>query len=292
MSEGAKQIPANREHKAAHASVSESDSSTFQLKDNRPEAIAQRKVQALANRNALTQPAVKYQQLSNQFSTRNSPLVQRRSIAKNPTVVMQRQVDPQQLAWRENYKDSGLTIADIFSDDQILSGDTSNDVHRGIFAHEFIQAEHGSWTKEYGIPPAGGGWSYADMAKEKAIYEIKPEGGVEDAVTQAIGYVSQANRSREGHVRATARLGDRKLMVRKTLTARDFRLNRDMDDTFELYLNYRNNAPGEVLYKWEIINVSKDARRRERERIARAEAAAKKKAEKTAKGARGMRPLS
>lgn len=184
-------------------------------------------------------------------------------------------------AWQANYVDSGLTVDQLFSNEDLKLGNSSNDENRGTFAHEYIQKKHGSWIPEYGIPAAVGhpGWSYADMVKDLKIYEIKPSGGLEDAVTQATNYVTKANLARSGHELATAAIAQRDCLLEKTLEVRDFITHRLEQDRIRLYLNYNSSRAGEIVYSWEIVNESREARKAKREKEKRD----KLKSEKTAK---------
>jgi len=191
-----------------------------------------------------------------------SSIIQNKSNAR----VTQLQPNPQQLAWQENYADSGLQINAIFTDADLMAGNSANNADRGTFAHEYIQRHHGTWIKEYGVPPHGGsGWGYADIVKEKKIYEIKPDGGFEDAVGQATRYVGQANGNDPGHELAAAVIDQSFRLRRIQVAVMDHYTNREENDTIDLHLGWQNNRAGEVLYKWIIVNVSRVGRGRARD---------------------------
>lgn len=118
-----------------------------------------------------------------------------------PNVLQRKGAYLLQRPWAANYEESGLTVEGVFTDDNIKLRDTTNSKDRGIVAHEHIQKANDSWIWEYGIPPAvdGGGWHYADMVKNKEIYEIKPEHGEKNALEQANENVKCANEVDPGH---------------------------------------------------------------------------------------------
>jgi hypothetical protein len=204
--------------------------------------------------------------------------------------VLQRRCAPQQLQWVANYEDSGLTVEGVFSDDDIKLRDTTNNADRGIVAHEHIQKNNGSWIPEYGIPPvAAGEWHYADMVKDKEIYEIKPEGGEEDAVTQATNYVNWANFSNEGHKLAKAPFKTYTPLNNKQLSVQNPITGQIENDGYEVGLRYWNSRAGEILYKWEIKNTSAEERIRVKEKRKRDEKKDEKKKEANAKVQKGQK---
>jgi|GEM_PF-5155817 len=174
-----------------------------------------------------------------------------------------------QRPWASNYEESGLTVEGVFSDDDIKRGYVINDENKGTVAHELIQKANGSWIPEYGIPPAveGGGWSYADMVKNKEIYEIKPEHGGEDAVVEATKRVDLANAIDPGHKLATADIiRDTGPLLTKELTVINSVTRMNENDTYTLRLNYWKSRAGEILYRWVIKNTSAEERKAERSR--------------------------
>lgn len=207
--------------------------------------------------------------------------------------VLQRKCDySQQNRWAANYVDSGLTVESVFDDDDLKRGDTANNDTRGTVAHEHIQKTNGSWIKEYGIPPAveGGGWRYADMVKNKEIYEIKPKNGGEDAVKQAGDLVELANKIEPGHKLATAgiiRDTDPLLTKEPAVINPVTRMNEN--DTYTLHLNYWKERDGEILYEWKIKNTSAEERIRGKEKRKRDEKKDEKKKEENAKFQKGQK---
>ncbi|WP_217602124.1 hypothetical protein [Chitinophaga sp. GbtcB8] len=204
--------------------------------------------------------------------------------------VLQRRCAPQQLQWVANYEDSGLTVEGVFSDADIQRGYVINDEDKGTVAHEFIQKANGGWIREYGIPPVPPdvAWHYADMVKDKDIYEIKPEGGVENAVAQATRYVNWANVANPGHKLATAAFNENTPLLRKELPLLSPATGQVENDTFELGLHYWNDEAGEILYKWGIKNLSAEARRRAKEKRKREEKKGKEQKEKNEKIQKGQ----
>ena len=208
--------------------------------------------------------------------------------------MLQRRCAPQQLRWVANYAESGLTVAGVFSDDDLKARDTSNNADRGVVAHEIIQKANDSWIREYGIPPAvdGGEWHYADMVKNKEIYEIKPEHGEEDAVGQATNYVRLANEVDPGHKLASAGINrNPDPLLTKDLTILS-PVSGSHDDTHELRLNYWKARDGEILYRWVINNTSAEerakARRSAKSKRKRAEEKQEKQKKESAKIQKGQ----
>jgi len=205
----------------------------------------------------------------------------------------QRKCFPQQLAWEANYEDSNLDINTLFSDEHLKTGNVANTEDRGTFAHEHIQRRHGSWIPEYGIPPTllYGGWHYADMVSNKKVYEIKPNGGIEDAVGQATTYVTKANQTSAGHVLATTTISRSDCLITRQLSIHDYFTLRNETDTVKLYLNYENSRPGEILYQWIITNESREQRRKRRATAKKEDKKEREKTEESAKQARGSASL-
>lgn len=196
-----------------------------------------------------------------------------------------------QRPWASNYEESGLTVEGVFSDDDIKRGYVINDEDKGTVAHELIQKANGSWIPEYGIPPAvvGGEWRYADMVKNKEIYEIKPEGGGEDAVDQANKYVNKANETNPGHKLATEAFNTTTLLHSRDLRIPSPATGQEENDTFELSLRYINGRAGEILYKWGIKNISAANRRLAKSKRTRDESKNVKTKEKNEKIQKGQK---
>lgn len=175
-------------------------------------------------------------------------------MGKRYSNIIQLRCNPQQLAWQANYVASGLGLNDLFTNSDLVSyaddqNFVENTVDRGTFAHEYIQGANSSWTAEYGIPPTGGysGWSYADMVKNGDIYEIKPLGGMEDAVTQATNYVNKANANPSRphvHKLASVAIQENPCSLNKTIGQK----------TYSVKLSYGKHADGEILYSWSVTS--------------------------------------
>lgn len=204
--------------------------------------------------------------------------------------IVQLRCNPQQLRWAANYQNSGLNITDLFTDENLMNGDSHNNDNRGIFAHEHIQEKYGNWIAEYGIPPTllDQGWCYADMVSQKRIYEIKPGGGLEDAVGQATRYMNKANQTDAGHTLATVALVGRDLILSRQISIHDYFTGQEENDTVNLYLMYHTNRAGEILYEWVIVNESKQERKKIRDDAKKKEKNDKVKKEKDEKMSKGI----
>lgn len=175
-------------------------------------------------------------------------------MGKRSSNIIQLKCNSRKLEWQANYSASGLGIRDIFTDRDLIDyaddqNFVENTVDRGIFAHEYIQGANSSWTAEYGIPPIDGysGWSYADMVKNGDIYEIKPLGGMEDAVTQATNYVNKANANPSSphvHKLASEAIQGNPCLLNKTIE----------QETYSVKLSYEKHANGEILYSWSVTS--------------------------------------
>lgn len=221
------------------------------------------------------------------------PLQLTAGAASNSKPVIQRQCTAEQKAWQANYRRSqpDANLPALFPDRDLRPGWVVSNTDRGNFAHEHIQEKYNDWVPEYGVPPGSShGWGYADMVNAGNVYEIKPQGGDEPALDQARRYVDQANgHATNGvHKLATAPVRGKDLLMRKNIAITNPFTQAQSNDEYALYLNYHTPQAGEILYQFEVENVSATERTKKRKSEKQKETREQQKKEKQQKAVRGI----